>query len=53
MSWKRISEREDRQGGVWETYKDEDTNEKIITRNSPNNDDVAIFKDGKKINRKT
>ncbi|MGD1042453.1 MAG: hypothetical protein ABR913_05250 [Sedimentisphaerales bacterium] len=53
MGWGKISEREDQQGGVWKTYKDEDTNEKIITRESPNSDDVAIFKDGEKVNRKT
>jgi hypothetical protein len=53
MSWEKISEREDKQGGVWTTYKDEDTKEKIITRDSPNSDDMAIFKDGEKVNRKT
>lgn len=54
MSWEKISEREDKQGGVWKTYQDEDTEEKIITRDSPNSDgDVAIFKDGEKVNRKT
>lgn len=53
MPWEKVSEREDKQGGVWSTYKNEETDEKIITRDSPNGDDVAIFKDGEKINRKT
>ena len=53
MGWDKISEHEDKQGGKWETYKNEDTDEKIVTRTSPNDDDVAIFKDDEKVNRKT
>lgn len=53
MSWEKTKEKEDKQGGVWETYKNKDTDETIITRKSPDGDDTAVFKDGEKINRKT
>lgn len=53
MPWNKISEREDKQGGVWSTYKNEESKEKVITRDSQKGDDVAIFKDGEKVNRKS
>jgi hypothetical protein len=53
MDWEKTKEKEDKQGGVWTTYKNPDTDEKIITRESPNGGDTAIFKDGRKVNRKT
>ena len=51
MSWKKVSSRKDEQGGRWDTYKDNETGEKIQTRTDKNGE-VAVFKDGKKVNRK-
>jgi hypothetical protein len=53
MSCEKTNTHEDKQGYVWDTFKNEDTGEKIIERHLPGSDDVAIFKDGEKVNRKT
>jgi hypothetical protein len=51
MAWKQGSSRQDKQGGKWDNYYDEETGEKIQTRTDKNGN-VAIFKNGKKVNKK-
>ena len=50
MAWKHQSSRYDKQGGKWDNYKDTDTGERIQTRTDKNGK-VAIFKNGKKVNK--
>ena len=51
MGWDKQSSRKDKQGGTWDTYKDSETGEKIQTRTDKNGN-TAIFKNGKKVNKK-
>ena len=51
MAWEEKSTREDKQGGTWDTYKDSETGEKIQTRTDKKGN-TAIFKNGKKVNKK-
>ena len=51
MGWKKKSKREDKQGGTWSTYEDTESGERIQIYEKEDQD-TAVFKDGKKVNRK-
>jgi len=50
--WQKVSESVDKQGGRWETFRNTCTGEKVVIRTSPKGE-VAVFKGGSKVNRKT
>ena len=50
MSWEKQSTRKDKQNGIWETYKNDETGEKIQVYKNKNGD-TSVFKDGEKVNK--